>query len=113
MAYTVTYLWPIAGLVAPTATQVQGHNQVSADVNKGASGDTTVTITHNFGTSVADLASGFPDIQLEPTALAYYTALPFISSRTTNTVVVTCATGGGTTGDIFRIRIKKPFSKEK
>lgn len=113
MAYVVTFLYPIAGLTAPTATQSYGHNQVSADINKGASGDTDVTITHNMNISVADLAAGFPEVVLEPTLASFYTALYFVASRTTNTVVLTGATGGGTTGANVRVRIRRPNSITK
>lgn len=113
MAYVTTYLSPVAGLTAPTAAQAYGHNEVSADVNKGLSGDTTVTITHNMAISAADITAGFPEVCMEPTALSFYSALYFVSSITTNTVVLTGATGGGTTGANLRVRIKRPNSLEK
>jgi len=115
MAVTTTYLWPVAGLTAPTAIQAFGHNQVSADIAKSADGDATVTITHNMNISVADLASGFPEVSLEPTLAKYYTTAPFVASRTTNAVVITLGTGGGS-GDAavqIRARIRRPMSLAK
>lgn len=113
MAYVTTYLWPVAGLTAPTATQSFKYNEVSADVNKGASGDTTVDITHNWALSAAVLAAGYPEVELEPSALSFYSALYFVSARATNSITLTAATGGGTTGANVRVRIKKPNSLEK
>jgi len=115
MAVTTTYLHPVAGATAPTATEAFGVDQVSADIAKSADGDASVTVTHNMNTSVADLAAGFPEVALEPLLSQFYTTLPFIASRTTNTVVITLGTGGGSGTALaqIRARIRRPNSLNK
>lgn len=97
MAVTVTYTRPspVAGGVTPP-TALQAETQcVSAGVIATADGDTTATITHNFGLSAAELAADKPDVVLQPTHAAAQTSLWYVSSKTANTVVLTKGTGGG------------------
>lgn len=109
---TTTYEWPIAGVTAPTATQMFGHNTLVAQVAP-ALYDTTIVITHNMNISTADLASGFPEIEITPIAAAFATSTPFISARAANSVTVTISDPVTEAEDTFRITIKRPQSKEK
>jgi hypothetical protein len=61
MAVTVNYQYPVAGpsTVPPTSAQVALLSAVTAQVIMGDT-DTTAAITHNFGTSAANLGSLFP-----------------------------------------------------
>lgn len=64
--FTVTYKSPYSS--APTAVQQHytPHNQVIATVVAGAASDDVVVITHDFGLTAAELALGYPSVQLTP-----------------------------------------------
>jgi len=115
MAVTVTYEWPVAGITAPTTTQMSKRNIVTATVIKTADGDTTATVTHNLQLTAAQLAAGFPKITLTPLLLLFYTTLPFVASVTATTAVITMATTGGTgnASAQFRVTVERPTSKTK
>ena len=85
-ANTIAWTWPkTTAPVAPVGTlSVKG--VVTTD---GTS--TSLTITHNLGFSTAELAQGFPEVTIEPTAALFYGETPFVSSKTANTVVLTTA----------------------
>lgn len=106
MPATVTYESPIAGATAPTATQAYGHNEVVASVT-AVLYDVAATITHNMGLTAAEVAAGFPEVQIEPKILP--ASQPFVATYGANSVVLTL----NGTADQFRVRIKRPQSKFK
>jgi hypothetical protein len=107
---TVTYKYPVSGLVAPTAQQVRALSMVTAVLNWGDT-DTSATITHNFGLSSAELADLFP------APLVYAIALngspsapaPFVNLTDGNTITITKSSvtnSGGT----FNVVIFRPHT---
>jgi hypothetical protein len=114
MAVTVTYTYPVAGTTAPTALQALNVNTVIATVIATADADTTATITHNFGLSATQLASGFPFINPVPTLSQALTALSAwsVTSITANTVVLTklASTGSGNASPQLTVSIQRPMS---
>jgi hypothetical protein len=100
---TVQYLaFPgfTAGTVAPTAAQMANRTILNAQVGAGSDADTTGTLTHNWGFSAADTASGYPLISIIPepggTAFAGWS----ISARAANSLTLTkqsTVTGSGGT----------------
>ena len=106
-ANTVTYEWPITGLVAPTADQSRTHQAVSAIIT-GDGAATTFTVTHNWGLSTAEIAAGFPWVNLEPLLVAYYTANPFVSSKAGGQAVVFTNVAFATAA--IRVTLWRPWS---
>jgi len=111
---TVTYKWPVAGLTAPTAAQMFGHNELIAEVAP-ALYDTAIVITHNMNISAADRASGFPEVDFMPSASAtqFLSATPFVSAQGANTTTVTVTDPVTEFADTFDIVIRRPQSKFK
>jgi len=115
MAVTVTYEYPVAGVVAPTALQARVA-ACNATVVATADADTTATIQHNMGLSVAQLAQGFPNVEM--TILLQVVAKKAdwtISSRTADTVVLTktAAVGSGSASAQLRVSVARPHSITK
>lgn len=115
MAVTVTYQYPVAGVVAPTALQGRVATCV-ATIIKGADGDTAATIVHNMGLSVAQIAAGFPIITI--TSIEQLTANLADWTVTTinaNDVVftATAAGGSGSANPQVRVTIRRPHSITK
>jgi hypothetical protein len=104
---TIAYEWPATtpSSTAPTAIVMRGHQQLTAIVT-GDGTATTFTVTHNMNIPAAQL-SMFPEVEFEAILAAGITAAPIVTTKTTNTVVVTCTafTGAG-----LRVRIKRPMS---
>lgn len=113
MAFTQTTLHPpcAAPSTGPTKAEMFGYNQDVVDVTKGLSGDTTLVITHNMNIPTAVLAQGFPEVSMEPTALGFFASAPYVSAKDANTVTITMATGQ--TGQLLRVRIRRPQSLAK
>lgn len=115
MAVTVTYEYPVAGLVPPVAI-TQAKDFVTANVIADADGDLAATITHNLGISVADLAAGLPVVTLEPLQTAGTTEARLadwiVTSKTANTVVLgkTNAGGSGAAAPTLRVHVQRPHS---
>lgn len=103
---TVTYETPVAGTTAPTAAQSRTHQTIGATIT-GDNSAVAFTVTHNWGLSAAQLAKGFPEVNLEVILAAGYTAAAIITSKTANTVVFsnTAFTGAG-----LRVTLSRPFS---
>ena|SRR5208283_1106925 len=114
MAVTVTYAWPVAGTTAPTAAQMSNFDTVIASIVASADGDTTATITHNFGLTTAQISALFPLINLVPTLSQALSALSAwaVTSITTNTVVVTklASTGSGNAGAQLTVQLRRPHT---
>lgn len=110
MAVTVTYEWPVAGLVAPTALQAE--DLVTANVLADNNADADAVITHNIGLSVAELNAGFPVVILEPLRASAQTSLWYVRLKAANTVTVTKAagTGGDAAGPQLRVHIRRPHT---
>jgi hypothetical protein len=101
---SIAWKWPkTTAPVAPVGT-----NTVKGTVTLDGS-DTTLTITHNLGFSVAELAANFPEVVIEFAAAAEHTSDVYISSKTANTVVLTYL---AVANSLF-ITIKRPISSEK
>lgn len=115
MAVTVTYEYPVAGITAPTANQVARINQVVASVVKTADGDASAVVTHSLALSAAQLAQGFPEVELEPVLGNFYTTQPFIAAKATNSVTITLGTGGGSgnASAQIRARVRRPTTATK
>jgi hypothetical protein len=114
MAVTLAYLNLGGGTTPPTAAQAALINTLLVDVIASADADTTATITHNFNTSVADLALGFPIVSVTQLISQALTALSAwaVTSITTTTVVLTklTSTGSGNAAPQIRVAIAKPHS---
>ena len=110
MAVTINYRYPVTGIVAPTALQAK--DTVSAAIIATANGDTDVVITHNFGLSVADLAYGWPIVEITSMLQAAGAASGWVCrARATNTVTVTKSGGaGGNANEQVMVTIKRPHS---
>jgi hypothetical protein len=61
----VTYAYPVAGTTAPTAAQVAQLSMVTAQVSF-VDTSTTVVVTHNFGTTLAQGSNQFPIVIVTP-----------------------------------------------
>jgi hypothetical protein len=109
-AFTISYLKPNTGFTAPTAAQVSVStlNTVVAQV-AFADADTTGTITHNLGVSLADLALGFPRLTTYltsggtfPVTLAY--------AQTVNTITITKPSTAVGSAGTWVVIIDRPHS---
>lgn len=111
MAVTVTYKVP-AGTVAPTAQQAFGHSRLVATVIATADADTTITITHNWGLTAAELAAGQPDVSIALLTAAGVLSAPTVTTYGTNTVVLTKSTavGSGAAPAQIQVVLTRPFS---
>jgi hypothetical protein len=113
MAATIVYEHPIAGGVAPSALQAE--DQVSFTINDVVSADTAITVTHNMGLSVADLAAGLPIVVLQPLRASARAAqwiigsaaLPGATGKTANAIdlIKVNAVGNDTGTAVAQIRV--------
>lgn len=111
MAVTVTYEYPVAGLVAPTA--LQSANLVIATIIKALDADIAATITHNFGLTAAQLAAGFPIIEITPILQVDAKLSDFtVNAAGANDVsfIMTAAGGSGNVAAQVRVSIERPHS---
>lgn len=105
---TLNWLWPATGAANPTAAQVANQDSVVVDVTTDGTA-TTETLTHNLNISAADIALGFPHINIEPNSPSGIPAtLLIVITRpvTANAVVLTFAAVVGT----FRVSILRPHT---
>lgn len=115
-AVTVVYECPLVvqgGSVAPTAAQDALVNELSATVQATADGDTTATITHNWGLSTAALALGHPWVILEPLLQAPALLSGWaITAKATNSITLTKSTtaSSGTANPQLRVHCVRPHS---
>ena len=114
MAAVITYQYPVAGLVPPTA--LQAHDQVTA-VIEALDADVAAVVVHNLGLTAAQLALGWPIVTLEPlyaTAGTEANLADWITTiKTANDVTLakTNAGGSGTAaGPTVRAHIQRPHS---
>lgn len=113
MAVTVTYEHPIAGVVAPTAQQMIGHDLCVANIIADADGDAAAVVTHNMAISVADLAAGLPSVVLEPGPnAAAQLSLWIVTAKDANTVTVgkTVVGGSGNVAAQLRVHVRRPHT---
>jgi len=112
MAITVTYEYPVAGAVAPTAAEVRRLSAVVAGVEATADADVLAAITHNMAISAADLAAGWPIIIFEALLPEFYLSTPHVlaAAKLTSSVGVTMSAGvgSGVAGDQMRVTILRP-----
>lgn len=105
----VTYKYPVAGAVAPTAAQAK--DEVVADIAAGAgANDDDTDITHNFGCAEADGSKGSPQIGLILTAQGVAAKVPTITFKDANTITVVAGAKGATCDFTARVTIKRPHS---
>jgi len=101
----VTYTYPVAGTVAPTAAQVAALSLVVAQVSM-VDTSTTVAITHNFGLSLAQGSDQFP--VAIPVVQTPGTAIPTLAITLTNSVAISLnklsAAGSGGTYVVYIFR---------
>lgn len=106
----VTYTYPVAGTVAPTAAQMAPLSLLVCQVSM-VDTSLTVAITHNFGTTLAQGSNQFPLIDwyvqsagtaLTPPALAF-------ALTNSNTVTVTKTSAAGV-GGTYVVILQRPNS---
>lgn len=112
MAVTVTYEYPVAGAVAPTAAEVKRVSAVIASVEATADADVLADITHNMAISAADLLAGWPIVAIEVLLPEGWVSTPHVlaAGKLTNTLAITMsnAVGSGAAGDQIRVTILRP-----
>lgn len=112
MAVVVTYEHPVAGVVAPTAAEVLRASAVVAAVEADADADVLADIDHNMAISVADLAAGFPIVNIEMMLPEGWVSTPHVQAagKLTNSLAITMANavGSGVATDQFRVTILRP-----
>ncbi len=104
-AGVVTYVYPVTGLVAPTATQMALLSSVVADVVFGIN-DTIVSISHNMNTNATG-ANGLPEISFAVLAGGVLAPLPVFAYVDANTVSIAKAAVGATTDATYRVTLHK------
>lgn len=106
-AVVVTYTYPVAGTVPPTAVQGQV-NACNATV-AWLDADTVALITHNFGLAATDPAALFPFISISVNTAG--TALPIaaVTFTNTNSITLTKSTAAGSGGTI-NVQLLRPQS---
>lgn len=109
MAVTVTYAYPVAGTVPPTATQAFNSNMLTCQVN-ALDADTAITITHNWGLSAAQIANLWPTIKTYLNTSGG-TAAPLLtySIASSVAVVITKVSASGT-GGTYTVVLERPHS---
>lgn len=111
-AGAVTYIWPVAGVTAPTAAQARSHNSVVCDVVFGAA-DTAAVITHNMALPNATGLNGIPKITLTPTAVGTAAVVPFIAFTSANTITIDKNSTSANTSISVRVTIERPAGAVK
>ncbi len=107
------FLYPVAvqgAAVAPTAAQMQGINEVIAQVVATADADVgPFTITHNMGLSAAELAAGLPEVVLQPILAPGALKAWSITTKATNTIQITGnnVVGSGVAGNSLQVTIRR------
>lgn len=120
MAVTVTYQYPVAGTVPPTAAQVApttqgGANEVVASVAFGADADTAAVITHNFSLTTTgatpNTGQGFPRVSFYvSTEGGAGTANPVLSCTIGTNIVTLTKTNLANTSCTVQVYIDRPHS---
>jgi hypothetical protein len=105
MAIGVLYEMPVAGATPPTAAQGAQVSEVSALIT-GDGATATVVLTHNLGSSAADLTAGLPEVTFEPLLPAFYTEVPRVTAKAANTI--TLAFLGTAATQFMRVRLRRP-----
>jgi len=112
MAVTVTYASPVTGATPPTAAQAANCNSVTGTVIATANGDTTATLTHNFGLSAAALAALQPWVILGQLNVAFYASTWIYVPTDGNTVTLTKSGAAGGAGPAqLQFTILRPHSE--
>lgn len=108
-ACTVAYVWPVAGVTAPTKTQSATRNTVVADVTC-LFDSTAVAITHNLQIANATGANGIPKVTITTLSAGTVASVPFIAFTDANTLTVDKNTTAANTAITFRVWIERPFA---
>jgi hypothetical protein len=111
MAVTVTYNYPVSGVVPPAAPN-NNANAVTGTVIADADADVTAVITHNMGLMPAQLAALSPWIRLIPLQAKAFVSLWFLAAFDANTVTLTKANamGSGDAAPQIQFVIERPQS---
>lgn len=103
----VTYAYPVAGAVAPTAAQMFPLSLLTAQVSV-VDTSLTVVVTHNMALTAAQLASLFPLVQV--IAQTPGTAIvSFGVTLATNTITLTKLSAAGS-GGTYIVSVQRPNS---
>lgn len=111
MAVTTTYTYPVAGATPPTAAEAA--TRVSAGVIASIDADTTATVTHNFGLSVAELAEGAPLVAITPLLQAEALLSGWaVTAKATDSITLTksVTVGSGAAGTQIQVEVLRPHS---
>jgi hypothetical protein len=109
MASTVTYAYPVSGTTAPTATQSAAVNSLTAQVNFG-DGDTTATVTHNWGLTTAQANNQWPWVDYYWQNPGTATCTLQIALTNTNAITVTKSNTSVGTGGTICVVLQRPHS---
>ena len=111
-----TYRWPpsVAGAgVDPTAAQMLQHDRLVVDLTTDAGGvnEQPAVIAHNMALSPADGSDGRPEVSITATT-ADILLLPLsVAFTDLNTLTFTKSQTGANTAFVWRVTIRRPFSK--
>jgi hypothetical protein len=107
-AATIAYVWPVAGVTAPTAAQAARHNSVVADVTWTNASDTAVVMTHNMQLPNATGLNGIPKITWFCTSMGAGTFVPFFAFTSATTITVDKNSVAANTTGVCRVTIERP-----
>lgn len=105
-----TYEWPVTGTVAPTAAVMAKHQSLRTFVNF-ADADTTLSVAHNWGFSLAQGTALQPVISwyMVTAGTAGTPVLTFANNTDSNHLTITKVAGAGTGGTIV-LQLERPWS---
>ena len=107
---TVTYRYPVAGAVAPTAGQMLKLSEVQADIAMGAgANDDDTDIVHNMDLSATG-TDGTPIIIVTMTAQGSAAKVPTVVVKDKDTLTVSANIKGANCDYTARVVILRPFS---
>jgi len=108
MAITVAFEHPVilASPAVPTALQAK---ETVVAVLTDDNGGGAVTITHNMGISVADLAAGLPIVSIERMLAGSLVEEYIVTAKAANTIALNAVAGGGATASV-RVTMRRPHS---
>ena len=113
---TKVYRWPpsVAGAaVDPTAAQMAQHDRIVVDITTDAGGvnEQPVTVAHNMALSPGDGSDGRPGVSIVTTTSDTTLAPLSVAYTDLNTLTFTKSQTGAGTGFVWRVTIKRPFSR--
>lgn len=109
-AATVAYVWPVAGVTAPTAAQSSQVSSVVTDVTWAAAADTAVAINHNLGLPNATGLLGRPKVSWFCTVMGAGTFVPVFTFTSANILTVDKNSTAANTTGTCRVTVERPHS---